>query len=137
MFLIAATSRLLDAGPSPTRFGLVLDQITKRGGSRVGYLPLVRAVTMTGKEPPMFDLTDQQHAAIAESGAEPIVAVDPRTRERYVLVRAEVYERIKGLLANDQDWSRLTYPAAMATFREGWDDPRMDVYDELDPRKQP
>jgi hypothetical protein len=63
---------------------------------------------MTGKEPPMFDLTDQQHAVIAESGAEPIVAIDPRTRERYVLVRAEVYERIKmsacrrsGLVAAD------------------------------------
>ena len=84
----------------------------------------------------MFELTPEQHSAIAKCANELIRAVDPATREEYVLVRAEAYERIKGLLSDDQDWARSAYPAAMAAFREGWDDPRMDVYDEMDPRKQ-
>jgi len=54
-----------------------------------------------------------------------------------VLVRADIYERIRNLLSNDQDWVSSAYPAVMAAFREGWEDPRMDVYDELDPRNLP
>jgi hypothetical protein len=91
---------------------------------------------MNWKENPMFELTPEQHLEIAHAVDEPIRAVDPATREEYVLVRADKYERIKGLLSDDQEWVRAAYPAAMAVFREGWDDPRMDVYDELDPRKQ-
>jgi hypothetical protein len=46
-----------------------------------------------------------------------------------------VYERIKRLLS-EEDWSQGAYQAAMEVFaRDGWDDPRMDVYDELDPRR--
>jgi len=76
----------------------------------------------------MLELTHEQHMAITQEGIEPILAVDPMTNNTYVLVRTEVYERIKGLLTDDEDWVRGAYPAAIAAFREGWDDPRMDVY---------
>lgn len=47
----------------------------------------------------MIELTDEQARELAQP--EP-VAIDPRTRERYVLVRRETYERLKALLALDE-----------------------------------
>ena len=44
----------------------------------------------------MIELTEQQRQEL--SAPEP-VAIDPLTREIYVLVRRETYERLKGLLA--------------------------------------
>jgi hypothetical protein len=82
----------------------------------------------------MIELTEQQRQEL--KNPEPR-ALDPETGETYVLVRAEVYERLKGLLG-EEDWSGDAYRAAMEVFaRDGWDDPRMDVYDELDPRRKP
>ncbi|HVS39615.1 MAG TPA: hypothetical protein VMS17_28925 [Gemmataceae bacterium] len=46
----------------------------------------------------MIELTEQQRLEL--SAPEPI-AIDPQTRETYVLVRRETYERIKALLALD------------------------------------
>lgn len=46
----------------------------------------------------MIELTEQQRQEL--SAPEP-VAIDPQTRETYVLVRREAYERLKSLLALD------------------------------------
>ena len=46
----------------------------------------------------MIELTDEQARELAQP--EP-VAIDPRTRQAYVLVRREVYDRLKALLAVD------------------------------------
>jgi PHD/YefM family antitoxin component YafN of YafNO toxin-antitoxin module len=46
----------------------------------------------------MIELNEQQRQELAEP--EP-VAIDPQTRETYVLVRKEAYERMKSLLALD------------------------------------
>lgn len=68
---------------------------------------------------------------------EPIRFIDPVTTAEYVLVRAEMYDRLKSLLSEDKAWVQDSYPIAMAVFaRDGWDDPRMDMYDALDPRRQ-
>ena len=86
----------------------------------------------------MIELTAEQHQSLATNGAEPIRAHDPISDAEYVLVRAEHYERIKRLLVDDKDWGPDAYATAMEVFaRDGWDDPRMDVYADLDPRKNP
>jgi hypothetical protein len=79
----------------------------------------------------MIELTPEQRQELEEAGP---VAV--QTNTGYVLVRKDVYERrIKGLLG-DEDWTQDAYQAAMDLFaRDGWDDPRMDVYDALDLRR--
>jgi hypothetical protein len=46
----------------------------------------------------MIELTEQQREEL--KNPEP-TAIDPRTRETYVLVRREAYERLKALLALD------------------------------------
>lgn len=43
----------------------------------------------------MIELTEQQRQEL--QGPEPIV-IDPATREEYILVRREIYERLRGLL---------------------------------------
>jgi hypothetical protein len=86
----------------------------------------------------MIEFTNEQHQALEQHGAGPVRAVDPATNAEYILVRAEVYDRLKALLCDDQEWAEGAYAAAMEVFaRDGWDDPRMDVYDSLDPRRQP
>ena len=77
----------------------------------------------------MIELTQQQRQEL--EAAEPVV----QTNTTYLLVRKDLYERIRRLLG-DEDWTRDAYQASMEVFaRDGWDDPRMDVYDELDPRR--
>jgi hypothetical protein len=89
---------------------------------------------MTEKEKAMIDLTPEQRQELEKAG--PARVRDPQTNAIYVLVLAERYERLQGLLAEDQDWAGDAYAAAMEVFaRDGWDDPRMDVYDSLDPRR--
>ena len=82
----------------------------------------------------MIELTDQQRQELGGPG--PVQARDPVTNEMYVLVRMQTYTRLKTILGEDDGWAEATYPAAMEAFaRDGWDDPRMDVYDPFDPRK--
>jgi hypothetical protein len=46
----------------------------------------------------MIELTEEQRRKL--SGPEPL-AIDPETRQAYVLVRKEAYDRLKTLLARD------------------------------------
>jgi len=85
----------------------------------------------------MIQLTQQQHDAVEESPGQPIRAIDPATNAQYVLVRADVFDRLRMIFSDDQTWGQDTYAAAMEAFaRDGWDDPRMDVYDSLPPDEE-
>jgi hypothetical protein len=55
----------------------------------------------SGKENAVLVLTAEQHHAIATTGAQPVRAIDPATQTEYVLVRAEIYDRIKNLVSDD------------------------------------
>jgi hypothetical protein len=86
----------------------------------------------------MLELTAEQRQAIAANGAQPARAIDPAMQAEYVLLRAEIYDRIMHLVSDDRAWLEGAYMASMEVFaRDGWDDPRMDVYDAMDPRKTP
>jgi hypothetical protein len=71
----------------------------------------------------MIELTEQQSLELATP--EP-VAVDPQTRNEYVLVRREVYDRFKKLF--DEDDVRLMYPGLAEVDPEDWED--ASVYDD-------
>jgi hypothetical protein len=45
----------------------------------------------------MIELTKEQQEAI-DTGQQPATAVDPRTGQRYRLIREEIYEKLQGLL---------------------------------------
>jgi hypothetical protein len=86
----------------------------------------------------MIELTAEQRHALKEANGEVVRALDPDTRREYLIVPAEVYERLRSLLSDGDDFVEGIYPHVMEVFgREGWNDPSMDSYDDLDPRKQP
>jgi len=49
----------------------------------------------------MLKLTQEQHLALAQKGAEPIRLIDPVTQEYYVLVPAGLYERMNAFVSAD------------------------------------
>lgn len=84
----------------------------------------------------MIELTLEQRKAVEGGVERPPRVLDPVTRTRYVLVREEVYDNARRLFDPDEDgFVRELTPHVMEVFgRDGWDDPAMDVYNELDPR---
>ena len=82
-----------------------------------------------------MELTEAQRQTIAEGGMTPPRIVDPTTNITYVLLRADVFERLQGVLGGDPD-PRGAYPAIDRAFAAGWDDPSMDDYDHYEERKQ-
>jgi hypothetical protein len=62
----------------------------------------------------MIELTQQQRQEL--DGAEPARARDPQTDQTYVLVRADVYEKMRAIIDG-------------VTRRAGWDDPKMNDYE--------
>lgn len=82
----------------------------------------------------MIELTEQQRQAVHASEA-PVRLVDPDTQEAFMLIRADVYEQLKGLLGEDFQLS-IAYPAVDRTFAPGWNDPKMDDYDRYEELKR-
>ena len=84
----------------------------------------------------MIELTLEQRQAVAREEETPPRVVDPVSQARYVLVREEVFDRVRRLFDADDDsqFARDLTPHVLELFgREGWDDPAMDVYNDLDP----
>ena len=79
----------------------------------------------------MIELTQEQRKELAKGAGR---LVDPETRQTYVLVREELYERFRSFLDVPFD-PHEAYPAIDRAFAEGWNDPRMDDYDRYEELK--
>ena len=78
-------------------------------------------------------LTTDQRQAIQETGGKPVYLVDADTNISYVLLRADEYAKIQEFIGDEaESGPRAMYDAIDETFREGWDDPAMDAYDDYD-----
>src|SRR5262249_51321268 len=92
---------------------------------------------IVGKEyPQMIELTTEQQQIVDVEGGH-VDVIDPRTKASYVLVRKEVYDRLRGPLEDDssaEDAFQAQIEAAAAAGRE---ERALDVYNELDSRNQP
>jgi hypothetical protein len=85
-----------------------------------------------------IQLTAEQWSDIEREGEQPVRVSDPSHSASFVLVRAEVYERFKSLFEEDPVTpAEREFQLQQFGRRAGWDDPAMDVYDDLDPRRQP
>jgi hypothetical protein len=84
------------------------------------------------KEGPVTTITSEIRQAIEQAGEQPVQLTDPETNSVYVIVRAELYERMRAL--SDGFDIRDAYPLMdQVAAREGWDDPSMDIYNEYQP----
>ena len=85
----------------------------------------------------MITLTEELQQAVQAANAQPVRLVDPETRLEYVVLPAEVFDRVQHVF---YDANPLTIEEQRALLVQvglsvGWDDPEMDVYNELDPRR--
>ncbi|MCC7420810.1 MAG: hypothetical protein IT428_11030 [Planctomycetaceae bacterium] len=85
----------------------------------------------------MLTLTKEQQDAVRSAGRGAVRVTNPETHSEYVIVPADVFDQ----LVEPDDQPALTRAEqlgllAAAGRRAGWDDPEMDVYDALDPRKK-
>ncbi len=80
----------------------------------------------------MIELTEEQHHALS-AGDEPVRAIDNITKTEYVLVRADVFDRLKGLLQDDSPWTdeERDILRAEALDALGWEG--MDAYQDGEP----
>ncbi len=83
----------------------------------------------------MIHLTEEQVQALEHADATPPRLVNPRTKETFVLLRADEYERLRQDEYDDNPWTReeLHALAWEAGKHLGWED--MDEYD--DPPEKP
>lgn len=86
----------------------------------------------------MIELTFEQRQAVLNPQESPPRAIDPDTQTTYVLISESRYQQMQDLIDGDNEFVDGLYRHTMEVFgREGWDDPSMDIYDELDPRTNP
>jgi hypothetical protein len=87
----------------------------------------------------MLTIPKELQEALRASHGRPLRLTDPDTQAEYVLLQAEVYDQLQGLLYNETSLTPDERRAVLiqAGLRAGWDDPEMDVYNDLDPRRQP
>jgi hypothetical protein len=75
----------------------------------------------------MIELTEQQMQALQNYDVTPPRVVNPRTKETFVLLRVEEYERLKEEEYDDSTWTReeleaLSWEIAERTGWEEYDD---------------
>lgn len=88
----------------------------------------------------MITLTTELKRALKCSQEDPVRLVDPETKAEYVVLPVEIYELMrKGRYYDDGPITEEEETALLIKFglRAGWDDPEMDVYNDLDPRRKP
>ena len=85
----------------------------------------------------MTILSTEQQRALHDNADRPLQVVDPGTKKVYVLVSADVFERIKPLIGEEEFDIRETYAAQFAAMStpECWDAPGMELYDDYDAHK--
>ena len=87
----------------------------------------------------MITISEELRQAVQDSKENFVRLVDPETKAEYVVLFAETFAQMReGLFYDD---SPLTEEERSALLVElglsiGWDDPEMDVYNELDPRRE-
>ncbi len=86
----------------------------------------------------MIALTKELQQAVQEANAQPIRLVDAETNLEYVVLPAEVFARVQDVF---YDANPLTIEEQRALLVQvglsvGWDDAAMDVYNELDARRE-
>jgi hypothetical protein len=85
----------------------------------------------------MVELTKEQQQAV-DAGGEPPQFIDPRTKKTYVLIGAETYERLKGLLGDDDglNMRQVGILVDRAMREDDADDPTLEFYQQKYGKKQ-
>ena len=85
----------------------------------------------------MIALTKELQQVVQDANEQPIRLVDPETNLEYVVLPAKIFDRIQDVFYNANPLTIEEQRALLVKvgLSIGWDDPEMDVYNELDPRR--
>ncbi len=80
----------------------------------------------------MIELSEDQRQRLHNGKA--VDVVDSQSAETFVLLRKDVYERVRNLLYDDSEWTAddLRFQLARSAKENGWDEPGMEAYDRYD-----
>lgn len=85
----------------------------------------------------MITLSKEIQQAVQAAKENPVRLIDPETKAEYIVLPAETFEQLQNRVYYDagpitpEERQELLIQAGL---RAGWDDPEMDVYNDLDPR---
>jgi hypothetical protein len=84
----------------------------------------------------VIELTEEQRLQL--EGGNAVDVSDAKTTQRYVILRKEVYERVRRLLYDDSEWTEneLRLMLARSAMDNGWDELGMDAYDRYDEERK-
>ncbi len=84
----------------------------------------------------MIELTPEQRRQLAS--AEAVWVTDPETSTSYVVLRKDVYDRVRNLLYDDSEGTHdeLRAMLARSSAANGWDEPGMEAYDRYDEERR-
>jgi hypothetical protein len=85
----------------------------------------------------MIALTKKLQQVVQDANEQPIRLVDPETSLEYVVLPAKIFDRIQDVFYNANPLTIEEQRALLVKvgLSVGWDDPEMDAYNELDPRR--
>jgi hypothetical protein len=84
-----------------------------------------------------LELTEEVRRELRQGNGSPVRLTDPETRQEYILLPAEVYDRLKCFLYDDGEFDpALGYALTDEIMKEDWDNPKMAEYDRYDEYKQ-
>jgi hypothetical protein len=80
-------------------------------------------------------LPDELRTVVIAHPGVPVELVDERTQRAYVLLSAESFQRLKA--AGDDDIGDSYAAQLESAMQAGWNDPRMDEYNDYDAHQRP
>ena len=84
-----------------------------------------------------IQLTSVQWARVQGDQETPVHVSDPSQTLDFVLVKADVYERLRALFEDiPVTEQERRFQLMQLGRRAGWDDPEMNTYKDLDPRQK-
>lgn len=85
----------------------------------------------------MIAIPKELRQAVQESENNLIRLIDPETHAEYVVLSADKFTQMQAKFYDDSPLAEEEQRALLVQFglRAGWDDPEMDIYNELDPRR--
>ena len=85
----------------------------------------------------MIALPQEIRDVMRAAHGSPVRLTDPETQTEYVVVSADAFDRARTLVYDDGPLTvaEQTELLRQAGLRAGWEDPEMDIYNDLDPRR--
>ena len=84
-----------------------------------------------------LQLTDEMRQALSEHSERPIHVVDATTQKSYVLMPEGTYQKLQAFFYDEGDPDPREFMAlAHEAFKEDWNSPGMEAYDDYDRHRQ-